>query len=446
MEVRRPVIRVPPPGPRAWEIVERDTKVMATSTKFLPIVAERAEGIWVEDVDGNRYMDFASGIGVLNTGHVHPKVRKAVEEQLQKLWHFAGTDFYYEAQVKLAEMLVDITPGDFEKRVFYTNSGTESNEAALKLLRWSTGRKLFIAFISAFHGRTMGSLSLTASKPVHRGRFFPTMPGVEHVPYPNPYRNPWHIDGYEEPDELVNRVIEYIDEYLFHTYVPPEEVAAIVAEPIQGEGGYIVPPKGFFRELKKLADSYGIKIVDDEVQAGFGRTGRFFAIEHFGVEPDVVCIAKAMASGIPMGAIVFRKDLDFGVEGAHSNTYGGNLVAAAAAMATIEVIKEEKLVDNAAKVGEHLHRRLRELQEKYEVIGDVRGLGLMQAAEFVKDRKTKEYAVKERDRIAEEAWKRGLILLPCGKSGIRFIPPLIIKEEEVDVAMEILDEAIRASL
>ncbi len=436
---------VEPPGPKAKKVVEEDAKYLATSTKTSPIVAERAQGVYVWDVDGNQYIDFTSGIGVINTGHVHPEVKKAVLEQIEKLWHFAGTDFYYEIQVELAKKLIEITPGNFEKKVFYTNSGAESIEAAVKIMRWATQRRMFLAFIGAFHGRTMGALSFTASKPVHKNRFFPTMPGVIHVPYPNPYRNPWHIDGYEEPDELINRVIEFIDYYVLQTYVPPEDVAAMFAEPIQGEGGYIVPPKNFFVELKKLLDSYGIKLVMDEVQAGFGRTGKMFASEHFNVEPDLIAMAKAIASGIPMGAVVFRKDLDFGVQGAHSNTYGGNLVACAAALATINVL-QNGLVENAAKRGEELSKMLRELYEKYEKIGDVRGLGLMQAFELVEDRKTKKHAYKLRDTIVENAYKKGLILLPCGKSAIRLIPPLCITSEELEEGMEILEEAIKTSL
>lgn len=438
-------IEVVPPGPKARAIIEEDHKLIATSTKTSPIVAERAEGVYVWDVDGNCYIDFTSGVGVTNTGYVNPHVKNAVMQQLEKLWHFAGTDFYYDVQVKLARKLVEITPGKFEKKVFYTNSGTESIEAAIKLLRWSTRKGMFIGFIGAFHGRTMGSLSITASKPVQKERFFPTMPGVIHVPYPNPYRNPWHIDGYEDPQELINRVLEFIDYYLLQTYVPPADVAGVFAEPIQGEGGYVVPPRNFFVELRKLLNSYGIYLVMDEVQSGFGRTGRMFASEHFNVEPDVIALAKGIASGIPMGAIVFRKELDFGVMGAHSNTYGGNLIACSAALATIEVL-ENGLIENAAKRGEEMHKILREFYEKYEKIGDVRGIGLMQALELVEDRKSKKHDNKTRDKIVENAYKNGLILLPCGKSTIRLIPPLSITSEELEEGMHILEKSIKLSL
>jgi len=391
-------------------------------------------------VDGNLYIDFTSGIGVLNTGFSHPEIVKAVKEQVEKLVHFAGTDFYYRVQVDLAEKLTQITPGDYEKKVFFTNSGTESVEAAIKLTRWSTQRKRFIAFLGAFHGRTMGSLSLTASKTVHRARFFPTMEGVTHIPYAYCYRCPYR----QEYPSCGMYCAKILEELYFETAVPPEEVAAIFVEPVQGEGGYIVPPKEFIPELKRIAERHGILLVDDEVQAGFGRTGKFFAVEHYGVVPDVITTAKALGSGYPIGAIIFRKELDFGVQGAHSNTYGGNLVASTAALKTIEVIEKERLVERSRRLGELMRKRLMEMQEKHELIGDVRGLGLMQATELVKDRRTKEYAPKEREMVVEEALKRGLILLPAGRSAIRYIPPLVIEEEHLNAGLDVLDEAFSA--
>ncbi len=321
-----------------------------------------------------------------------------------------GTDYYNPYQVALVEKLDSIAPGDFEKKTFLSNSGTEANEAAIKIAKWSTQRKLFIAFIGAFHGRTHGTMSLTASKPVHRSRMFPTMPGVEHVPYPNPYRNPWHIDGYEEPDELVNRVLEYIEDYLLAHYVPPEEVAGVIAEPIQGEG--------------------------------MGRTGKMFAIEHFGVAPDIISLAKALGGGVPIGATIFRKDLDFGISGVHSNTYGGNALACVAALTVIDEL-ENGLIENAQKLEPLFKERLQEMYDKYEIIGDVRGLGLAWAIEFVKDRKTKEYASNERNKVVVEALKRGLATLGCGKSALRLIPPLTIDEEEAKIGLDILEEAIK---
>jgi 4-aminobutyrate aminotransferase len=327
--------------------------------------------------------------------------------------------------------------------VFFCNSGTEANEAAIKVLRHSTGRKYFIAFIGAFHGRTMGSLSLTASKPIHKKGYIPMMGGVVHVPYPNPYRNPWHIDGYEHPDELINRVIEYIEYWMLQHFVPADEVAGIFFEPIQGEGGYIVPPKNFFNELYKLAKKYGIMLVDDEVQMGLGRTGKMFAIEHFGIAPDVITLAKALGGGaIPIGATIYRAELDF-APGAHSNTFGGHALASMAALKTIEII--EKLLPHVSELEKVFRERLAELKEKYQSVGDVRGLGLAWGIEFVKDRKTKEHDVKTRDKVVREALKKGLILLPCGKSSIRIAPPLIISEEEAKIGLDILDKAIKAA-
>lgn len=442
----KPDVRVPIPGPRAQKIVERDERALITTTKTAPIAAREAHGCWVTDVDGNRLLDFTSGIGVVNVGHSHPKVVKAIQDQAAKLVHFAGTDFYYDSQVDYAERLASVTPGRFAKKVFYSNSGTESNEAAIKIAKAHKGRQHLLAFQGAFHGRTMGSLSLTASKVVHKRSFMPWMPGVTHALYPNPYRNIWGIDGYERPDELVDRCIEYIESVLFQTSLPAEEVAAIFVEPVQGEGGYVVPPRSFFPKLRKLADAHGILIAADEVQSGFGRTGKMFASEHFGLEPDIMSLAKAIANGVPMGAVVARAELDFKESGRHSNTYGGNVLATTTALATLDVLQGEGLVENAATVGAHLKKRLTELQDDHSCIGDVRGLGLMLATEFVKDRRTKEPDTKVHNRIVDEAAKRGLILLPCGKNSVRYIPPLCITKEEVDAGVEVLDASIKAAL
>ena len=441
----KPDIRVPVPGPAAQKIVERDHRALITTTKTSPIVAKSAEGVWITDVDGNRFLDFTSGIGVVNVGHSHPRVVKAMQEQTAKLVHFAGTDFYYESQVELAERLGQVTPGAFDKKTFFTNSGTESNEAAIKLVKHATKRPQLMAFVGAFHGRTMGSLALTGSKPVHKRHFFPWMPGVTHAPFPDPYRNVWGIDGYEKPDELADQAIAYI-ERLFESMLPPEDVAGIWYEPVQGEGGYVVPPKSFYPKLFKLAKQHGILMVADEVQTGFGRTGKLFGSEHYGLEPDLVALAKAIANGMPMGALVARASLDFDVSGAHSNTYGGNVLATTAALATLDVIQQEKLVENAATVGKHMMTRLRELQDKHDCIGDVRGLGLMLATDFVKDRRTKAVDPKFKNRVVEEAMKRGLVLLPAGKSAVRYIPPISITREEVDMGVDILDASIKAAL
>jgi len=370
-----PDIKVPVPGPRGQEIIEKDKRYIATTTKTSPVTVQRASGAMVWGVDGNRYLDFTSGIGVTNTGHCHPRVVEAVQRQAAELMHFAGTDFYYSIQADLAKRLTEVAPGEGAKKVFYTNSGTESVEAAIKLSRWSSQRKRFMAFLGAFHGRTMGALSLTASKIVQRERFVPTMPGVSHIPFAYCYRCPYKME-YPSCDLWCAKIIE---EVYFQQLVPPSEVAALFMESVQGEGGYVVPPSDWVREIKAITQRHGILLVDDEVQAGFGRTGRWFGIEHHGVEADIYCMAKGMGSGMPIGCIVFREDLDWRVKGAHSNTYGGNLVASAAALATIDVLESEDLVGNSARMGAHLHKRLLELQEKHDEIGDVRGMGLMQA-------------------------------------------------------------------
>ncbi len=438
---KNPEINTEPPGPKARRIVALDEASLATSTKCLPMVAESAEGSLVRDVDGNTYLDFASGISVLNVGHRHPKVVQAVKDQMDKLMHFAGTDFYYEAQVNLARKLCQITPGDFDKKVFLSNSGAESIEAALKIARQSTRRKQFISFIGCFHGRTFGALSLTASKPVHKKEYFPSVPGVTHIPFANCYRCPYHL---EYPSCGI-WCADVLEEIYFDSFLPPEEVAGLFIEPIQGEGGYIVPPDEFVQRIREITADHDILLVDDEVQAGLGRTGKLWGIDHYDVTPDIMCMAKALGSGMPVAATVFNSVLDFRNKGSHSNTYGGNLMACAAGLATIEVIEQEGLVEASTEKGEYLQKRLRELQEKYEIIGDVRGKGLMQATELVKDRETKEVAVEERDEIIEICFKKGLVLLPCGKSSIRYIPPLNVSEEHMDRALEILDSAFDAA-
>lgn len=433
-----PDIKVEPPGPSAREIMEKDTHYVATTTKSLPVVARSALGMTVEDVDGNLLLDFSSGISVLNVGHCHPRVVEAVKRQADQLMHFAGTDFYYDIQASLAQRLSEITPGSFEKKVFFGNSGAESIEAAIKVAKWSTQRRRLVSFIGAFHGRTMGALSLTASKVVHKRRFFPTMDGVTHVPFAYCYRCPYHLE-YPSCDLWCAKTL---DETYFNSFVPPDEVAALFGEPVQGEGGYVVPPKEFYPIIHRTLKKYGILFADDEVQAGLGRTGRMWGIDHWGIAPDILTTSKSLGSGIPISATVFRKDLDFGVEGAHSNTFGGNLVGCAASMATLDVLGDEKLVENAERMGAYLRKRLEELQVRHELIGDVRGLGLMIAIELVRDRKTKEYADKERNDLLAEAHRMGLILLGCGKSGIRFIPSLNVTTEQIDTAMDILDGSL----
>jgi 4-aminobutyrate aminotransferase len=435
------VIKTPIPGPKAQKIVAADGRFLMTSTKTAPVAVESAAGVWVNDVDGNRLLDFTSGVGVVNTGHCHPDVVAAVRDQAGRLMHYAGTDYYYENQVRLAERLGSIVPGDFAKKVFFTNSGTESVEAALKIARWNRQRPITIGLLGAFHGRSMGSLSMTASKPTQRARFQPYAGGGHHIPPPYCYRCPYKLE-FPSCDLYCAKILK---ELYFETSIPPDDVAAFIAEPVMGEGGYVVPPKGWFGALKTILDEHGILLIDDEVQAGFGRTGRWFGIEHHNVVPDIVATAKALGSGLPIGAMIFRKELDYTYHGAHSNTFGGNLVAVAGALATLDVLEREKLLENSRVRGEQLVKQLRELQRKHEPIGDVRGLGLMVATEFVKGRDDKTPDPLLRDRVVVESYRRGLVLLPCGKSSIRYIPPLVIRPEEIDEGVEILDAAITAA-
>ncbi len=434
-------LRTPIPGPNAQRVVERDGRFLMTSTKTSPVVAASGEGVWITDVDGNRLLDFASGVGVQAVGYSHPDVVRAVREQVGRLTHFAGTDFYYENQTVLAERLTKITPGSFPKKVFFTNSGTESVEAALKILRYHRQRPITVGLLGGFHGRTMGALTMTSSKPVQRARYSAFVGGGHHIPAPICYRCPYKLE-YPSCDLYCAKIL---DELYFHTSIPPEDVAAFLVEPVLGEGGYVVPPPRWTATLKGILDRYEIPLIDDEVQAGLGRTGAWFGIEHHGVVPEVVAMAKALGGGLPLGAVTVPAELDFPVPGSHSNTFGGNVLAVAASLATLDVIEKERLLDNARSQGDHLLLRLRELMARHGEIGDVRGVGLMVATEFVKDRRTKEPDPKFRDRVLEEAMRKGLILLGCGRSTIRYIPPLIVRREEIDEAVDILDRAIVAA-
>jgi len=427
------------PGPQTTKLIAIDEGYVSPSyTRSYPLVAHKAKGMWIDDPDGNRFLDFTAGIAVCSTGHCHPKVVKAIRDQAGKLIHMSGTDFYYEPQIMLAGRLANLTYGD--NKVYFGNSGAEAVEAAFKLARWHSKRKLNIAFLSSFHGRTMGALSLTASKTVQRLRYNPLIPGVHHVPYAYCYRCPYNLSYPSCGIECVR----WIEERLFKTIVPPEEVAAIFVEPIQGEGGYIVPPLEFHRELHKLAEKYGILYVADEVQSGMGRTGKMFAIYHFGMYPDIIILAKGIASGMPLGAIIADSEIMDWPPGAHASTFGGNPVSCAAAIATIDLLESE-LIINAEIQGSYLKYSLQDMQNDFECIGDVRGKGLMVGVELVKDRETKEKAIELRDKIIQKAFEKGLLLLGCGENTIRFCPPLIVSRKEIGICLDIFEEVLKNS-
>jgi 4-aminobutyrate aminotransferase len=401
---------------------------------------DHGRGTEVWDVDGNRFLDFAAGIAVVSTGHSHPRVVKAIQEQAEKFIHISS-DFYHPKWVELGEKLNEIAPFMDNAVSFMTNSGTESIEAAIKLARHYTWRTEFIGFLGAFHGRTMGAVAFTASKPIYHRDFYPLMSGVVHAPYPDPYR-PFLVQEINE--DYGETAVRYIEEQILGHILPPEDVAGILVEPIQGEGGYVVPSPGFFPALRELCDRYNILLIVDEVQSGMGRTGKWWAIEHTGVEPDIVCAAKGIASGVPLGVMFAREKLMTWPKGSHGNTYGGNPIACAAALATIDLI-ETQYMQNAAEIGSYTMGCLRKIMETHEYIGDVRGLGLMIGMEFVEDRLTKEPHEKLRDLIIDQAFQRGLLLLGCGKSTIRFAPPLSVSRDETDEALSIFTEALEAA-
>lgn len=426
------------PGEKAKEVLARDrTYISPSYARPYPAVIERGKGMWVWDVDGNRFLDFAAGIGVVQTGHCHPEVVDAVKNQAENLIHISGTDFYYPIQVALAEKLAEIVPGGKNRRTFFCNSGAEAMETSLKLARWATKRPNVIAFVGAFHGRTMGALSLTGSKGVQRQDFFPLVPGVFHVPYGYCYRCTFNLT-YPSCDFAC---IAYIEDVVLNTLSPPDNTCAFVAEPIQGEGGYIVPPDGYFQRLKELADKYDILLIIDEVQSGMGRTGKMFAIEHWGVKPDLVAIAKGIASGMPLGALVARSSLMNWQPGSHASTFGGNPVSCAAALKTIELL-EAGLIANAANMGDYMLGRLSELTESHTMVGDVRGKGLMIGVEIVENRK-KQAAPQKRNWLVEECFKRGLLILGAGRTAVRFSPPLVVTRKEADEALEIFEESLK---
>jgi 4-aminobutyrate aminotransferase len=435
-----PLLKTSLPGPRAKALIERDGAVVSPSyTRSYPFVMARGVGATVEDVDGNVFLDCAAGIAVNSTGHSHPDVVAAIVEQAGKFLHMSGTDFYYEPQVRLAEEMNDIAPWNGQKRSFFSNSGTEAIEAAIKLARYHTKRYGIIGFLGSFHGRTLGSLSVTSSKAIQRRGFGPPLGGVYHAPFPDPYRGP---TGQSE-DECVARSLDVIEDQILVHLVSPDEVAAVVVEPIQGEGGYVVPPVSFFQRLREITSKHGMLLIVDEVQSGMGRTGKMFGIEHFGVEPDVVAVAKGIASGLPLGVTTARAEVMAWPPGAHANTFGGNPLSCVAALATIKLLKES-LMTNAAEVGEHLLAGLRELRGKHVLIGDVRGKGLMIGIELVRDRLTKERAGKERDRLVDECFNRGLLVLGAGRNTLRLSPPLVLTKAQADTAVRIIDESLTA--
>jgi 4-aminobutyrate aminotransferase len=442
---KRPEIKTALPGPKGSEIVEADARWMTPSypRPAYKLVAEKASGVWVEDVDGNTFLDCNAGVAVCSTGHCHPEVVKVIQEQAARLIHMCGTDYYYRQMPDLARKLEEIVPVPGPTRTHFANSGTEAVETALKLAMHATGREKFIAFFNSFHGRTLGSLSLTSSKIAQRRGFKRSVLDVTHVPYPNAFRHPF--TGEQSDPETVGRAcLDWIERRLFLTTTPPEDVAAIVVEAVQGEGGYVPAPKSFLHGLRRICDEHGMLLIVDEVQSGFGRTGRMFACEHYDLKPDVVTLAKGIASGLPLGACVARADLMDWKPGAHASTFGGNPVALAAALKTIELL-EGGLVANSADVGEYLQQGLRRLQRRHDCIGDVRGLGLMVGVEFVAGGGSREAAPELRDRVEVECFNRGLILLGAGYNTIRWSPPLTLTRENVDVALEIFDESLTAA-
>jgi len=441
-ETTLPEIRTTLPGPKAKEALARDARFISPSyTRSYPLVMKRGYGAIIEDVDGNTFLDFNAGVAVCALGHGHPEIAEVIARQARDFVHISGTDYYYPQQTELAEKLSDVTPGDFAKRVHYGNSGAEAMEGALKAAIYSTGRHKFIAFRGAFHGRTFGTLSLTASRAAQRRGFGPQALDVTHVPFANPIRFPLER---AEGEGVGRRVARYIEQTIFKTTVPPEDCAAIVVEPVQGEGGYVVPDADFMPELRRICDKHGIVLIVDEVQSGMGRTGKLWAIEHFGVVPDIMCMAKAIGGGLPLGVTLAREDLMRWHVGAHASTFGGNPVAIAAGMKTLEIL-ERGVMKNAAELGAYLMDRLRELKDKHRSIVDVRGLGLMIGVEFARDAKTLEPWPELRDKIVVECFNRGLVIQGAGESSIRFSPPLIIDREQADFAVDTLDAAIEHS-
>lgn len=426
-------------GPISKNWIERDIAALSPSySREYALVVDHAQGSEVWDVDGKRYIDFMAGVAVLNVGHRHPAVVEAVREQVDRFWHICLSDFFYPQAVELAEKLQAIAPMEDHAKVYFGNSGTEAVEAAIKLAMYKTGRTRFIGFLGAFHGRTLGSLSFTASKAVQRANYLPGV-SVFHLPYPNAYRPT--LVGKPEQD-YGETVIDFLEEQLFRNMLPPTDIAGVLVEPIQGEGGYIVPAPGFFKRLRDVCDRYGILLIADEIQSGAGRTGNWWAIEHENVEPDIVCFAKGVGSGMPIGGIIARDDLMTWEHGSHGSTFGGNPVAAASALATLEVIEREGLMHKAEETGEYITDALLEMAERHPSIGQVRGRGLMLGLEFVLDRDTKERAVQLRNHIIQQSFENGLLLIPCGTNSLRMTPALNIPHALVEEGLHIFETAL----
>ncbi len=439
-ETKLPEIKTALPGPKTKKLLEKDEKFMSPSyTRSYPLMVKRGYGAMIEDVDGNVFLDFNAGVAVCALGHAHPEIVEVIARQAKMFTHISGTDYYYPHQTELAEKLIEITPGDFDKKVHYSNSGAEAMEGALKAAIYSTGRDKFIAFRGSFHGRTFGTLSLTSSRAAQRRGFGPQALDVTHVPYANHIRFPLERRANES---VGRRVARYIEDTIFRTTVPPEDCAAIIVEPVQGEGGYVVPTADFLPELRRICDEHGIVLIVDEVQSGVGRTGKMWAIDHFGVVPDIMCMAKAIGGGIPLGVTLAREDLMRWHVGAHASTFGGNPIAIAAALKTIEIL-ENGVIANAASIGEHMLERLEEMKERFDCIVDVRGLGLMIGVELARDSKTLEPWSELRDNVVVECFNRGLVIQGAGESSIRFSPPLIIDRDQADWALATVEDVIR---
>lgn len=435
----KPKIIVTPPGPKAKSLIERDQKALSPSlTRTSLLVGVETEGVCVKDIDGNIFLDFGSGIAVSNVGHRHPEVVRAIKDQVDKCDHVNSCDYFTVPQVELAQELFKVTPGNFKKRIFFTNSGTEAVECAIKVAKWHSKRYYFIGFIGAFHGRTIGSLTFTTTGISPRRYYSPMMPGVVHVPYAYCYRCQFK----QSYPDCGLYCLDYLEDVVFKKIVNPEETAGILVEPIQGAGGYIIPPNEFLPRLTKICRENGIALIDDEVQTGFGRTGKMWACEHWNVEPEIICMSKAMAAGLPCGACVTKDEMMNWTPSSHENTLGGNPIVMSAALAVLEIIRKERLMENATKLGEYIIKRFKEMQKNHQIIGDVRGKGLMIGIELVKDKRTKKPAKSERDDLILESFKKGILLLGAGESSLRLAPPLTINQQQIDIGLELIEESL----